>query len=147
MLEWEQISPVLHATYRLLNERPNGSVRDEEVAALLPDIDPEQVSLTLGILKDMDYIGAYRASGGRRIDSIVPRERGLQATMGWPTPGDAQSVGADVLLRVLDERIAEASTPEERTRFARLRDAAADTGQNVLSEALGAWLARMTGAS
>lgn len=77
MLQWDEISPLLDATYELLNERPDGSVRDEHVEALLPGMEPKRVRKALALLKDMEYIGAYRAAGGR-IDSIQPRERGCR---------------------------------------------------------------------
>jgi hypothetical protein len=143
-MEWERTSPVLHAAYRLLSERPGANPDQEQVAALLPDMERADVTHALMLLRDMDYIGGHVASGPR-VDLISPTEKGLQKTMGWPGPDDAKGVGADVLLKALDERIAQAETPDERTRVQRIRDAVADTGQGVVTEVLGAWLARMTG--
>jgi hypothetical protein len=106
-------------------------------------MEPERVRHALALLVDNEYIGGYKASGGH-IDSIMPRERGLQETMGWPTPADDQT-SAELLLRLLDQRIASAPTEEERTRFQRLRNAAADTGQGILSEVLAALISRASG--
>lgn len=135
---------MLDATYELLNERPDGSVSDDDVERLLPAMEPVAVRQALQHLADQGYISAYRAFGGR-IDSIQPREKGLQIAMGWPHPGAAKPEDAELLLRLLDQRIASASTEEERSRFKRLRDAAADTGQTMVSEILAAYLARATG--
>ena len=67
--------------------------------------------------------------------------------MGWPTPGDVRASGIDALLEELDNRIAAASTPEERSGMKGLRDSAKALGKDVTAEVLGAWLARTTGAS
>jgi hypothetical protein len=143
-MEWERMSPVLHAAYRLLSERPGANPDEEHVAALLPDMERADVTRALMLLRDTGYVGGYVASGPR-VDLISATEKGLRATMGWPGPDDVRGVGADVLLKALDERIAQAETPDERTRVKRIRDAVADTGQGVVTEVLAAWLARMTG--
>lgn len=144
MLKWEEISPVLIATYKLLDERPNGDVRDEDLERLLPDMEPERIRHALRMLKEQGYIRAYIASGAR-VDSIQPEEKGLQATMGWPTPGQAKEVGADVLMQVLDEKAEQAPTEEERGKAKRLREVIAETGTNVVSETIASVITRMTG--
>jgi len=55
--------------------------------------------------------------------------------------------GVDSLLALLDEQIASAGSEAERSRWTRLKEAAANMGQSVLAEALGAWLARISGAA
>lgn len=67
--------------------------------------------------------------------------------MGWPQPGSSDPADTELLLRILDDRIAAAGDEEERTRFQKLRDTAAETGGNIVSEVLAAYLARVTGAS
>jgi hypothetical protein len=104
-MEWEQTSPVLHVVYRLLSEHPDANLNQEQVAALLPDVEPAKVTRALTLLRDTGYIGGYLASGPR-VDLISATEKGLQATMGWPGPDDVMGADADVLLRALDERIA-----------------------------------------
>ena len=143
MLRWEEISPVLDATYQLLNERPNGDVRDSDVEALLPRMTPTHVRRALTLLVDQEYIYGYKAPLGR-VDSIMPKERGLQEMMGWPRAGEADPSRTELLLRLLDQRIAAAESEEERTRIQRLRDAAGRTSESVLGEVLGAWLARVS---
>jgi len=52
----------------------------------------------------------------------------------------------DALLRLIDARINAPDTPEEeRTRLQRLREAAGDVGQSVLTGLLGAWLSQVAG--
>ena len=142
--EKQEISPVLIATCELLDDRPNGDVRDADVERLLPDMEPEQVRHALRLLKDHGYIRAYVASGGR-VDSIQPEPHGLQATTCWPTPGQAKDVGPDVLMQVLDEQAKNAPTEEERGKAKRLREVIADTGTNVVSETIASLITRMTG--
>jgi hypothetical protein len=144
VLKWEEISPILIATYKVLDDRPNGDVRDEDVERLLPDVEPDRVRHALRMLKEQGYVRAYIASGGR-VDSIMPEERGLQATMGWPTPGRAKEVGAAVLMEVLDEQAEQATTEEERGRARRLREVIAETGSTVVSETIASVITRMTG--
>jgi transcriptional regulator GlxA family with amidase domain len=143
-MEWERVSPVLHATYRLLGERPGDNPSQEDVAALLPGMSSLDVSRALLLLRDMGYVGGYKASGPR-LDLISATEKGLQETMAWPVPGDARVAGFEALLSLLDERIQQAQTTDERTRLQRLRDSAADLGTGVAGEVLGAWVARVTG--
>jgi hypothetical protein len=144
VLRWDEISPVLVATDDLLDERPNGAVRDVDVEQLLPDMDHERVRHALRMLKEQGYIRAYIASGAR-VDSIQPEEKGLQATMGWPTPGQAKEVGAAVVMQVLDEQVEQAPTEEERGMARRLREVIAETGTKVVSETMASVIARMTG--
>jgi hypothetical protein len=64
-----------------------------------------------------------------------PTEKGLQITHGWPIPGQSE---VDALLRLLDAMIASPETSgEERSRLQRLRDAAGEVSQSVLSGLLG----------
>lgn len=73
---------------------------------------------------------------------IQPTEKGLQLMRAWPRSG----TDADVLLRLLDERIDDATTSEEeRTRLRRFRDAAAELGQGALLAVLTAWSTRVAG--
>lgn len=144
MLRWGEISPVLVATYELLDKRPNGDLRDDDVERLLPELEPERVRHALRMLKEQGYIRAYVASGGR-VDSIQPEEKGLQATMGWPTPGQAKEVGASVLMEVLNERADRAATEEERGKARRLQEAVVETGTTVVSETIASVITRMTG--
>jgi hypothetical protein len=73
----------------------------------------------------------------------TPTEKGLQITHGWPIPGQSE---VDALLRLLDAMIASPETSEEeRSRLQRLRDAAGEVSQSVLSGLLGAWLSQVAG--
>ena len=81
--------------------------------------------------------------GSMSIGLVQPTEKGLQVTHGWPVPGQGE---VDALLGLLDAMIASPdTTEEERTRLQRLRDAASEVSQSVLSGLLGAWLSQVAG--
>lgn len=67
MLRWEEISPVLDATYRLLDERGDG-VTNDDVEALLPGMEPEQVRHALGVLVEQNYMGVQSLRRKVRLD-------------------------------------------------------------------------------
>lgn len=57
----------------------------------------------------------------------------------------AGQIRVDLLLRLLDERIASDETPEdEKGRLQRVRDSVSSLGRDLAVKVLGAYLARMT---
>lgn len=75
---------------------------------------------------------------------ISSTEKGLQLASGWPTPGGSGQ--ADLLLKILDERIGDPATPEEeKGRLRRVRESVGDLGRAVLAEVLAAYLTRAGG--
>ena len=72
---------------------------------------------------------------------IEPTEKGLQLLRAWP----GSETDAELLLRLLDERIANEPPGEERTRLERFRDAAADLGKGALLAVLTGWATRLAG--
>lgn len=61
-------------------------------------------------------------------------ERGLSMMAGWPSsPGE---VAFERLLTILDERIADAATPEERTKWEAFRDGVLGVGRDVVTGVL-----------
>jgi hypothetical protein len=136
-LDWDsEVRPVLVAIYRVLNEAESVSaqVESEEVNRLLGrEPRDERLDFVLAYLQRADYIDGYRAFGGvwNNITLLGP---GLVEVAGWPaTPGEDY---AAKLLDVLDERIAEAPDPEERTRLERFRDAVGTVGTGVVTGVL-----------
>ena len=75
---------------------------------------PPHVRRALALLADQEYIYGYKAPLGR-VDSIMPKEKGLQETMSWPRAGQADPSSTELLLRLLDQRIA---TLSQRTSAA-----------------------------
>lgn len=89
---------------------------------------------TIGELLDGDWLdvtaGRYQFERPNWPLQIVVTDKARQFLDGWP------SGGGDVLysrfLEALDEAIASANSPEERTRIEKLRTDAGDVGKGVL---------------
>lgn len=63
-------------------------------------------------------------------------KKGLQVTAGWPS--GSGEVALERLLALIENRIAESATDEERTRWVRLRDGITGVGRDAVAETLGA---------
>lgn len=149
-MDWSEVQPVLETTYRLLAQQEKaGRVTGQAVnEALGRDTNDEATGRVLKRLHEAGYIRgqfAWQTSLPLMIDST---EKGLQQTSGWPSPGAAGGTEqVELLLRLLDERIADEATPdEERSRLRRVRDAVGEVGRGVFTEVLAAYIARVTGA-
>ena len=145
MLEWNEIQPVLELVYDLIDQSPDGTTTGAPVAERL-GLDSEDLMLRkqLWSLRDAGYIDARFAGGMGPAVMIQPTERGLQATRGWPKPGETPDVS--VLLSVLDERISDPGTPEEeRSRLKKLRSTASEVGSSVLGQVLAAYIKHTAG--
>lgn len=148
MLDWQKdVLPVLAATYELIDESEDGYVDGEDVAAKLGrDADDTAFRSVFQQLDQADYVDVQVWAGGMAPPAMIgATEKGLRITHGWPGEG-GESV--EILLRLLDERIADPDTPEEeRTRLARFREGAAGVSKGVLQSVLSAWLTHVTGAA
>jgi hypothetical protein len=148
MLDWQtEVLPALVAAYELIDESTDGFIDGENVAAKLGrDADESSFYSLFRQLDDADYVNVQVWGGGMAPPAMIgPTEKGLQITRGWPGRGGEST---EILLRLLDERIADPDVPEEeRTRLERLRDAAGDVSKGVLQSVLGAWLTHVSGAS
>jgi hypothetical protein len=149
MLAWQtDVLPLLTVVYELMNESVDGSVDGEEIAARLGVGEDEEVRLRARLrqLADTDYIRVGAWPGGMELPVLISStEKGLQTTFGWPGRG-GDSV--ELLLKMLDDRIADPDLPEEeRTALQRLRGAAGSVGQGLLQSVLSAWLTHVTGAA
>jgi hypothetical protein len=135
--------PVLVATYDLLDETVGGTVEGDDIAARLGR-EPDD-SLLYDVFRRLDgtgYINVLAWGGGMALPSLIePTEKGLQILRAWP----GSETDAELLLRLLDERIADESIGEERTRLERFRDAAAELGKGALLAVLTTWATRIAG--
>jgi hypothetical protein len=106
---------------------------DALTVSLGDEFSSEVVLASVSRLVRAGYLNAIDAhsAGGDYWLEIQLAERGRRAIGSWPS----NELGA-ALLAVLDERIAEAEGPEERSRWLRLRDGAAGVGQGVLGGVL-----------
>jgi hypothetical protein len=144
-MEWNEVKPVLDATYRLLADQDY--IPGQAVAqALGRPPDDERIGRILEQLHRAGYIEGQFVMQTSMPVMISPTEKGLQESSGWPAPGASAQV--DLLLQLLDERIADASTPEEeKGRLRRAREAIGGLGREVLAEVLAAYVARVGGLS
>jgi hypothetical protein len=134
------VLPVLRATYDLMEEQRTDTLDGKE--DLVPRLSEQgHEKATLYEIFRQIHNGGYADvsfAGGMTIGLVQPTEKGFQVTRGWPVPGQGD---VQALLRILDARIAAPDTPEdERTRLQRLREAAGNVSQSVLTSLLSAWL-------
>lgn len=138
-LAWkEDVRPVLGAVYAATSA--TGSAFGVDQAAVNEELgrDPKDATTdrVLHELERSGYLEASVSATGDMLGANVVRltEKGLQQVAGWPSQ---DSLGmADRLLWVLEERIEQAPTEDERTRLQRLRDAAVGIGRDVLTDVL-----------
>lgn len=140
----ERDLPILEAVVAAEADNPGGIDR---VADLVPrtGLDHQQVLVGVRALKEADFITATDASGaleGGLVDflGIRPLERGRRATGQWPV----EDLGTE-LVDLLDAQVNAASSEDERTKWERLRNAAADIGKSTLTELLVGFARRVAG--
>lgn len=145
---WPELEPVLEATYRLLSE--DDAIAPEDVIAEMGEgTDPDHVKRALAQLyRNSKYISGLHVEEVACPYLIRATEEGWQQVGGWPNPGAAGGDQLDVLLRLLDEKIAAPETPpEERTRLQQVRASLVDAGRDIVIGVLSNYIARQTGAS
>jgi hypothetical protein len=140
---WPELQPVVGATYRLLSEHDSVSP-DQVIGELGEGTDPDHVHRALAQLYREGYIGGLTIEQQAWPYSIYGTEKGLQHAAGWPREGAAGDAEAQAFLRLLDERIAAATSEKEAGVLRRVRDAAAEVGTKLLAEVLSSYLARMS---
>ena len=147
-LNWKEVRPVLEATYDLLDEMDHVDGADVCEALGWDREDESTLRMSTRPLLALRAAGLIEAevAFGPSVGLIRPTAEGLQTVRGWPRPGEPGPEGVELLLALLDDRIAAATSDEERSRWERLRDATGRMSQSVLAEVLGAWMARMSGA-
>lgn len=143
-MDWCEVKPVLRATYDLLDD--DERVSQEAVCQALgrPPEDPQTIR-ALARLYQGGYIDGMTVDQSPAPIFIIATPKGLQETRGWPREGG----GADqveLLLRLLDERIASEETPEaERGKLRRVREGVASLGRDFAVDLLAAYVARASG--
>jgi hypothetical protein len=141
-MEWVQVEPVLQATYRLLNTSGEDSTTQDAVCNELgkPRGDDETIR-ALAQLAAAGYIGGMTIDNSPAPVFIEATEKGLRRASGWPSESDR---GGEILLGLLDERIANpVTTDDERGRLERARSALADVAPRLIGEVLAAYTARV----
>jgi hypothetical protein len=133
---WNEVEPVLRATYGLLADPERLSVDPEEIAAALGrPVDDAAMCSALRDLQKYGYIDGIVAGAMPRIpQDIRATEKGLQAASGWPSDGESQTFPSE-FIKALTERINDDETADdERGKLRRLRDASEDVGVRVIAE-------------
>jgi len=142
MTNWaDNVLPVLEASYRVsLREAGEPYVTqdavNEEMGREPGDV---QTARALHDLWHADYVDDVLDGGG--MGAFGPQrftltEKALQIVAGWPGFGGESLFSR--MLAELDERVASASTPEERTRLERLRDGLVGVGRDVFTNVISA---------
>lgn len=132
-LAWEDTLPVLQAALDTWEKAgaPELGVSKRDVAVELGrGPDDEHLDASLRQLQKADYLD----SGLYEMTSVVPTARTHQLLSDWPREGS--DVLYQRLLEVLDSRIEDAGTTEERTKLQAARDRFIDLGQVVVGEIL-----------
>ena len=124
--------PVLYAIAPKVDE--SGSLVDMEFPAL--GIDESDVHPALRALEEGGYIRMKWADDHGWVLGLTGD--GRRAVGMWPSP---ESV-TDEIVASLDERIASATDPEERTRWQKIRDAIGGATRDLAVEVLGAAVSR-----
>lgn len=135
--------PVLRELVRLMDEQPVGGVRCGQVESALPDLDPADIQRAAVNLGRASLIDLRGASGKRFLFCTDVSERALRLTGLWPD----EQAAADHLLWVLEQKAtSETATPEERSRWAKIRDSVGHAGRDIAVELAAAVAARSVGA-
>lgn len=145
-MEWSKVEPVLKETYALLEDADE--VGQDAVCNALgrPRQDTETVRALEQLFK-AELIGGFMVDQTPAPVIIRATTKGLQQTSGWPREGGG-SEQVELLLRLLDERIASEDTPEEeKGNLRRVRDAFAALGRDIAVGVLTAYAANASGAS
>ncbi|MGH3056623.1 MAG: hypothetical protein ACRDPP_00105 [Gaiellaceae bacterium] len=138
-LDWStDVFPVLLAAGRAhsASTRPELGFTPEDVANTLGQARDQALDRILYELARSDYLEETIGAD----QSLVPlymraTEKALQVTAGWPSASGEAALGR--LLALIEARIADAATPEERGRWERLREGFAGIGRDAGAEMLG----------
>jgi hypothetical protein len=130
--------PVLREIVRLMDESIEGGVRSSQVEAALPALQAEDIQRAAANLARAGLIDIRGASGVPFLHATNVSERALRMTGLWP---DEQAAG-DALLWVLEQKVADSSTTEERTRWEKIRDSFGSAGRDFAVDLAAALAAR-----
>lgn len=128
-LDWEEVLPILRAVLDTWEKAgaPAFGVSAADVAVELGrDTNDDHLD---GVLRQLQTAGYLNAGPYSNVTSVLPARRTHELLSGWP--GEGSDVLYQRLLRILDSRIEQADTPEEKTKLEAVRDRFIDLGQTV----------------
>jgi hypothetical protein len=146
MLDWEKdVYPVLQATYQAWQEESQGGTLPQVIGAsgirinqiLGRGDDDHRTAVAIDRLAEGGYVhlADTRSMSSRYTpDDCVLTEKGLRLVAGWP--GAAEETMVSRLISLVEERIASAPTPAERSAWQKVRDGILDVPQQVLVDVL-----------
>jgi hypothetical protein len=143
-MQWSEVQPILNATYELLDG--SDRVSQEGVCEVLgrPPGD-ERTIKALALLHEDGFIGGIMVAQSPAPVIIQTTPKGLRHTRGWPSEAHNPEQ-VDLLLRLLDERIASDETTEtDKGKLRRARDAIADLGKDIAVGILTAYVTQAAG--
>jgi hypothetical protein len=112
---------------------------DDEAMAEALGITHEDAVAAIENLERGGYVTDISWTFGPNFSVTQVTERALRATGIWPN----EETAGDQLLWILEQKVEAATTPEERTRWARIRDSVVGAGREFAIE-LGAAMAART---
>jgi hypothetical protein len=144
-MDWSEAEPVLKATYDLLDDAE--LIGQEQVFQKLGrEPGDEQTIRVLARLYEGGYINGMTVDRNPAPVRIRATLKGLEQVRGWPREGGDTDQLVELLLRLLDERIAAEDTPEqEKGKLKRVRDGIASLGRDFAVDLMAAYVARVSG--
>ena len=133
--------PVLREVVRLMDSDPLANVRVEQVEKAVPHLTADEVQIAAVNLSRAGHVTIAGASGIRCLRFTNVSEKALRQTGVWPDEEQA----ADHLLWFLEQKVATASSTEDRTRWQRIRDSLAGAGREFAVELAAAMATRTIG--
>lgn len=119
---------------------PSADFVDNHAIATALDISADEASAAVANLERGGFVRATWSFGaGCNVDNIT--ERALRESGTWP---DEQSI-ADQLLWILEQKVEQATSSDERTKWSRVRDSIAGAGRDVAVELAAAILSKQMG--
>lgn len=147
-LDWNSdVRPVLEALYAVqstLDATAYGVSQEQLNQHLGRSVDDSRTDRVLADLAQAGYL-AEVLENDQRIGPIFCRlsEKALQEVAGWPRPGGSP---VEAFLAALDDKLADPELSEEqRGWLLKMRDAAGNMSQSVISNLLAAYVKSQTG--
>lgn len=135
--------PVLREACRLTDENPGANVAAAQIVEATR-LTADQVNQALYALRRANLLDAPDAYAESNVltEVIEVSAEAYRLSGLWP---DAESQ-ADQLLWILEQRIQQAATPEESSKWVRIRDSIASAGREFVIELAAALTSRSMGA-
>lgn len=133
--------PVLRFIVSTFDTSPGEDVSGDLIASAL-ETNLDEAEAAVRNLQRGGYLGevTWGMGGWFSVEDIT--ERALRETGAWPNPEQQ----ADQLLWLLQQKIDQAPTPEDRSRWVRIRDSIGAAGRDLTVELAAAMTMRTMGA-